>query len=75
MALPLGLQTLAGITFDIRGIIQLRCAAPDSELFPDQATVTLKRSFGPIHVLHGTTGPSGTDVRSPPSCSTMQAAA
>jgi len=55
-ALPAGLQTFEGITFDTRGITQLRCAAPDSELYPDRVAVAVRRSFQRIHVLHGTTG-------------------
>jgi len=34
----------------------LRCAAPDSELYPDRVAVAVRRSFQRIHVLHGTTG-------------------
>jgi WD40 repeat protein/tRNA A-37 threonylcarbamoyl transferase component Bud32 len=55
-ALPAGLQTFGGITFDLRGIVQLRGAAPDSELYPERVNVAVKRSFRRIHVLHGTTG-------------------
>jgi hypothetical protein len=54
-ALPGGLQRFGDVAFDIRGIIQLRGGAPDSELYPDRATVSVKRSFKRFHVLHGTT--------------------
>jgi hypothetical protein len=54
--LPAGLQTVEGILFDIRGIVRLRGAAPDSELYPERVMIPVERVFNRFHVLHGTTG-------------------
>ena len=54
-ALPAGLQTFAGVNFDVRGFVQLRGVAPDSELYPDRVTIPVKQAFQRLHVLHGTT--------------------
>jgi WD40 repeat protein/tRNA A-37 threonylcarbamoyl transferase component Bud32 len=54
-SLPAGLQTVEGISFDIRGIVRLRGAAPDSELYPDRVSIRVERAFTRLHVLHGTT--------------------
>ena len=49
-----GLQTVGGINFDIRGIVQLRRASPDCELFPLQVRIPTDSSFSRLHALHGT---------------------
>jgi RNA polymerase sigma factor (sigma-70 family) len=54
-ALPAGLQTFAGVPFDVRGFVQLRGVAPDSELHPDRVVIPVKRVFTRLHALHGTT--------------------
>ena len=54
-ALPSGLQTFAGVTFDVRGFVQLRGVAPDSEIHPDRVVIPVKRVFTRLHALHGTT--------------------
>ncbi len=54
-ALPAGLQTFAGVPFDVRGFVQLRGVAPDSELYPDRVAIPVKRVFQRLHALHGTT--------------------
>ncbi len=54
-ALPAGLQTFDGIAFDVRGIVQLRGAAPDCELYPERVAIPVQRPFKRFHVLHGTT--------------------
>jgi hypothetical protein len=54
-ALPAGLQTFAGVSFDVRGFVQLRGVAPDSELYPDRRVIPVKRIFQRLHALHGTT--------------------
>jgi len=52
--LPRGLQSLGGVTFDIRGMVQLRSAAPDSEIYPDRASMPVGRTFQRLHALFGT---------------------
>jgi len=52
-----GLQTLAGVRFDVRGIVQLRRASPDCEPFPLAARIPTDRTFRRLHVLHGTRWP------------------
>jgi hypothetical protein len=54
-ALPSGLQTFGGVAFDVRGFIQLRGVAPDSELYPDRVAIPVRRVFQRLHALHGTT--------------------
>jgi WD40 repeat protein/predicted Ser/Thr protein kinase len=54
-ALPAGLGTFAGVPFDVRGLIQLRGASPDAELYPKQRTILVNRRFQRLHALHGTT--------------------
>jgi hypothetical protein len=49
-----GLHLLAGISFDVRGIIQLRRCAPDCEQFPDHAVIRAGWAFRRLHALHGT---------------------
>jgi hypothetical protein len=54
-ALPGGVRTFAGVPFDVRGFVQLRGVAPDSELYPDRVVIPVKRAFQRLHALHGTT--------------------
>ncbi len=54
-ALPTGLQTFAGVPFDVRGFVQLRGLAPDSEIYPDRVVIPVNRRFQRLHALHGTT--------------------
>lgn len=53
-ALPAGCNTLAGVAFDVRGLVQLRPAALDCELFPKTSVVPVHRVFERLHCLHGT---------------------
>lgn len=57
-AVPRGLQTLGGIKFDVRGLIQLHAAAPDWQwewqTYPDQVRINIGQSFNWLHVLHAT---------------------
>jgi hypothetical protein len=52
-ALPSGLQTLAGVRFDVRGLIQLRRGAVDCELFPERVAIPVRRRLTQLHALHG----------------------
>jgi WD40 repeat protein len=58
-AMPPGLQEIGGIVFDVRGIVQLRRAAPDIQRgwfgYPTSVRISLGRSFDRMHVLHATT--------------------
>lgn len=47
-------QSFAGVLFDARGLVQLRRAAADCELFPERVAIPMKRAFGRLHCLHGT---------------------
>lgn len=53
--LPPALENYGGVSFDIRGIIQLRGTAADSEIFPDRVSIPVRRVFTRLHALHGTT--------------------
>ncbi|MHC1764642.1 MAG: WD40 repeat domain-containing serine/threonine protein kinase [Verrucomicrobiia bacterium] len=53
-ALGSGLKTLNGVTFDARGIVQLRRNAPDCEQFPDRVVIPVSQRFQRLHALHGT---------------------
>ena len=57
-ALPSGCQTLAGVPFDVRGLVQLRRAAADFELFPERTVIPVQRAFQRLHCLHGTREPA-----------------
>lgn len=57
-ALPAGSQNLGGVSFDVRGIVQLRRLAIDCELFPDRVEIPVPRAFQRFHVLHGARGNS-----------------
>ncbi len=51
----IGSNRWIGVTFDIRGIIQLCGGAPDSELFPERVPIPVGQAFHRLHALHGTT--------------------
>lgn len=52
-ALPSGLQTLAGVEWDIRGIIQLAGKSPSSKKFPDQVTgIKVNQKCRKLNFLH-----------------------
>jgi WD40 repeat protein len=53
-ALPAGSETLAGVSFDVRGAIQLMRADPDWSRFPERVRIPVGRRFRQLHVLHGT---------------------
>ena len=53
--LPGGLQTMAGVAFDLRGLIQLRGESRDESRFPEQvAGIRVERKARAIHFLHAT---------------------
>ena len=53
--LPRGVQTLAGIVFDIRGLIQLRGESPAETRFPELvAGIPVDRRCRELHFLHAT---------------------
>ncbi|MFC1636960.1 hypothetical protein ACFL5Z_19220, partial [Planctomycetota bacterium] len=66
--LPRGIQTLDGIIFDIRGIVQLSGQQAERELsvqFPEEVTnITVQQKGQKIHFLHGCgwLSPEGTSV-------------
>ena len=53
-ALPAGYRTFAGVPFDVRGMVQLRRAAVDFELFPERVMFPVQRAFQRLHCLHAT---------------------
>jgi WD40 repeat protein len=55
-ALPAGCQTFADVTFDVRGLIQLRRAASDFELFPEKTIIPVHRAFQRMHCLYDDRG-------------------
>jgi WD40 repeat protein/tRNA A-37 threonylcarbamoyl transferase component Bud32/tetratricopeptide (TPR) repeat protein len=50
--LPKGIQTLAGTTYDLRGLIQLTSKQDPEYLFPDQVTIPIAHECRRIHFLH-----------------------
>jgi len=52
-AMRVGLQTLQGVPFEVRGVIQLGRQDPDWSQFPRQVQIRVGRSFRQFHVLHG----------------------
>ena len=66
--LPRGVQTLDGVTFDVRGIVQLSGAQAERELrvkFPQHiSNIPVQQKSQKIHFLHGCgwQSPSGTQV-------------
>ena len=55
-ALPAGLHDFEGVSFDVRGIIQLSGSAQDSRLYPEWVGIPVGQVFQRFHVLHGATG-------------------
>jgi WD40 repeat protein len=52
-SLPAGVHRLAGVPFDVRGIIRLRQSAFGCAIFPTQVEIAVARKFRRLHVLHG----------------------
>jgi serine/threonine protein kinase/WD40 repeat protein len=53
--LPSGVRTLAGVAFDLRGLIQLRGESKDENRFPEQvAGIPVDRECRELHFLHAT---------------------
>ncbi len=48
---------MAGVRFDVRGMVQLRRASPDCEAFPLGARIPTGRTFRHLHALHGARWP------------------
>jgi hypothetical protein len=72
-SIPNGLQPFAGVTFDIRGIVQLLGAGLKGQLqnaavkYPEQVSrIEVNRKCHRLHVLHGALGsaPEGTQIGS-----------
>jgi len=65
-ALPRGLQTLDGISFDVRGVVQLASSHPDLTLsYPKEITkIPVQQRCHALHFLHsgGWSTADGTDV-------------
>jgi hypothetical protein len=53
---PAGITNLAGVPFDVRGLIRLRRAAYNYTIFPERVEITVGRTFQRLHVLHGASG-------------------
>jgi hypothetical protein len=54
-ALPQGLQTLGGVEFDVRGVVQLAGASLWQEGFPEAVTgIPVKNRCARMHFLHAT---------------------
>ncbi len=53
---PAGVTNLAGVPFDVRGLIRLRRAAYNYTIFPQRVDITIGRTFQRLHVLHGASG-------------------
>jgi WD40 repeat protein len=70
--LPVGLVTIEGITFDARGVVQLRKSESQGGMFaavweqwPDRVDgIPVRQRFQRLHLLHGTSGrePDGTCI-------------
>jgi WD40 repeat protein/serine/threonine protein kinase len=58
-AMTAGVQEIDGVRFDVRGIVQLRRAAPSIQwgwfAYPERVRIPAGRRFGRLHVLHATT--------------------
>jgi len=51
--LPAGIHLLAGVPFDVRGIIRLRQSVFGYAIFPTQVEIAVARTFRRLHLLHG----------------------
>jgi hypothetical protein len=68
-ALAHGPQTLAGVRFDVRGVIQLAGRATVADRFPAQVTgIAAQVQCQALHFLHACAGPTGTRAESPVAC-------
>jgi WD40 repeat protein len=63
-SLPAGVQVLAAVPFDVRGIIRLARASYGYAVFPTNVQIAVGRRFHRLHVLHGTESraPDGTQI-------------
>ena len=63
-SLPAGVQMLAGVPFDVRGIIRLRQSVVGCSVFPTKVEIGVARKFRRLHVLDGTDSraPHGTQI-------------
>ena len=52
-SLPVGVHTLAGVPFDIRGLIRLSRPALGWAIFPVRVEIPAGRKFHRLHALHG----------------------
>ncbi len=58
-ALPTGAQEFDGVTFDVRGVIQLASDQPAARLFPRAVpAIPIHQKCRRLHLLHGTIGPA-----------------
>jgi len=63
-SLPVGVHVLAGVPFDVRGIIRLTQASYGYAMFPTNVQIAVGRKFHQLHVLHGTEShaPNGRQI-------------
>jgi hypothetical protein len=60
-ALPRGLQTFAGVEFDVRGLVQLRCSKSFTEPFPKEIkNIRVGHDCRKLHFLHAASTSWGT---------------
>ena len=57
-SLPVGMHTLAGVPFDIRGLIRLSRPALGWAKFPTRVEIPVGRKFHRLHALHGAGTPT-----------------
>lgn len=55
-SLPVGVRTLAGVPFDVRGVVRLRRNVLHCTVFPAEVGFGLGQVFRRLHVLHGAHG-------------------
>jgi hypothetical protein len=53
-SLPTGVTNLAGVPFDVRGLIRLSRSAVNYAIFPQRVDIAVGQKFRRLHVLHGT---------------------
>ena len=62
-ALPRGLQTFAGVEFDVRGLVQLRCSKSFTEPFPKEIKkIPVGHECRKLHFLHAASTSWGTST-------------
>jgi hypothetical protein len=52
-SLPAGVTNLAGVSFDVRGLIRLSCSSIFHTMFPTNVEIAVGHRFRRLHVLHG----------------------